>query len=127
MNLWILGRGSSGNAVLVQTERSRILIDAGFARMLVPRRLGGAELGIDAWFEVMLEIGRAEKGAEGQSDDALSLGQIALGQRADDNHRPTPVLLRRGDAIPRPAAHATGPARRGLALRGQPEPSRHPL
>jgi 3-hydroxy-9,10-secoandrosta-1,3,5(10)-triene-9,17-dione monooxygenase len=36
------------------------LLEAGFARMLVPRRLGGSELGIDAWFEVMLEIGRAD-------------------------------------------------------------------
>ena len=30
MNLWVLGSGSSGNAVLVETARSRILIDAGF-------------------------------------------------------------------------------------------------
>src|ERR1700682_2031364 len=39
MNLWVLGSGSSGNAVLVQTDRSRILIDAGFApRVLRQRR-----------------------------------------------------------------------------------------
>src|ERR1700754_1744731 len=36
------------------------LVEAGFARRLGPRRLGGSELGIDAWFEVMLEIGRAD-------------------------------------------------------------------
>jgi len=32
MNLWVLGSGSSGNAVLIQTDRSRILIDAGVAQ-----------------------------------------------------------------------------------------------
>jgi 3-hydroxy-9,10-secoandrosta-1,3,5(10)-triene-9,17-dione monooxygenase len=36
------------------------LLESGFARMLVPRRLGGSELGLDAWFEVMLELGRAD-------------------------------------------------------------------
>jgi 3-hydroxy-9,10-secoandrosta-1,3,5(10)-triene-9,17-dione monooxygenase len=41
-------------------ESAAELVDAGFARMLVPRRLGGSELGIDSWFEVMLEIGRAD-------------------------------------------------------------------
>lgn len=39
MNLWVLGSGSSGNAVLVETERSRILIDAGFAPRVLKRRL----------------------------------------------------------------------------------------
>ena len=42
MNLWILGSGSSGNAVLVQTERSRILIDAGFAPRALKQRLAVA-------------------------------------------------------------------------------------
>jgi 3-hydroxy-9,10-secoandrosta-1,3,5(10)-triene-9,17-dione monooxygenase len=44
----------------IAPESAAELIDAGFARMLVPRRLGGSELGIDAWFEVMLELGRAD-------------------------------------------------------------------
>jgi alkylation response protein AidB-like acyl-CoA dehydrogenase len=44
----------------ISPESAAELIDAGFARMLVPRRLGGSELGIDAWFEVMLELGRAD-------------------------------------------------------------------
>ncbi|MGH7650569.1 MAG: MBL fold metallo-hydrolase [Gemmatimonadaceae bacterium] len=42
MNVWILGSGSSGNAVLVQTERSRILVDAGFAPRTIKRRLAVA-------------------------------------------------------------------------------------
>ena len=42
MNLWILGSGSSGNAVLVETARSRILIDAGFAPRVLKQRLAVA-------------------------------------------------------------------------------------
>jgi phosphoribosyl 1,2-cyclic phosphodiesterase len=42
MNLWVLGSGSSGNAVLIQTERSRILIDAGFAPRVLKQRLSVA-------------------------------------------------------------------------------------
>jgi 3-hydroxy-9,10-secoandrosta-1,3,5(10)-triene-9,17-dione monooxygenase len=42
------------------TESAAELLDAGLARMLVPARLGGSELGLDAWFEVMREIGRAD-------------------------------------------------------------------
>jgi phosphoribosyl 1,2-cyclic phosphodiesterase len=42
MNLWVLGSGSSGNAVLVETARSRILIDAGFAPRVLKRRLAVA-------------------------------------------------------------------------------------
>src|SRR4051812_17246778 len=45
MNLWVLGSGSSGNAVLVQTERSRILVDAGFAPRVLKQRLAVA--GVD--------------------------------------------------------------------------------
>ena len=42
MNLWVLGSGSSGNAVLIETGRSRILIDAGFAPRVLKRRLAVA-------------------------------------------------------------------------------------
>jgi phosphoribosyl 1,2-cyclic phosphodiesterase len=42
MNLWVLGSGSSGNSVLVETERSRILVDAGFPPRVLKRRLGVA-------------------------------------------------------------------------------------
>lgn len=42
MKLWILGSGSSGNSVLVETERSRILVDAGFSPRILKKRLGHA-------------------------------------------------------------------------------------
>jgi phosphoribosyl 1,2-cyclic phosphodiesterase len=42
MNLWVLGSGSSGNSVLVETERSRILVDAGFPPRVLKRRLAVA-------------------------------------------------------------------------------------
>lgn len=44
----------------ISPESAAELLEGGFARMLVPRRLGGSELGIDACFEVMLEVGRAD-------------------------------------------------------------------
>src|SRR4051812_10720319 len=44
MNLWVLGSGSSGNAVLVQTQRSRILVDAGFAPRVLKQRLAVASV-----------------------------------------------------------------------------------
>jgi 3-hydroxy-9,10-secoandrosta-1,3,5(10)-triene-9,17-dione monooxygenase len=44
----------------ISPESAGELIDNGLARMLVPARLGGSELGVDAWFEVMREIGRAD-------------------------------------------------------------------
>jgi 3-hydroxy-9,10-secoandrosta-1,3,5(10)-triene-9,17-dione monooxygenase len=44
----------------ISSESAAELVDAGFARMLVPRRLGGSELGIDTWFETTLEIARAD-------------------------------------------------------------------
>ncbi|ALG10395.1 acyl-CoA dehydrogenase family protein [Kibdelosporangium phytohabitans] len=36
------------------------LVDAGVARMLVPRRFGGAELDMNAWFDVVSEIGEVD-------------------------------------------------------------------
>jgi phosphoribosyl 1,2-cyclic phosphodiesterase len=42
MRLWVLGSGSSGNAVLVETARSRILVDAGFAPRILKQRLAVA-------------------------------------------------------------------------------------
>ena len=42
MKLWVLGSGSNGNAVLVETERSRILVDAGFSPRELKKRLAVA-------------------------------------------------------------------------------------
>lgn len=44
MNLWVLGSGSSGNAVLVETAGSRILVDAGFAPRVLKQRLAAARV-----------------------------------------------------------------------------------
>jgi len=51
MKLWVLGSGSRGNAVLVESGGSRILIDAGFGPRILKRRLeaiGIAPEAIDA-------------------------------------------------------------------------------
>src|SRR3954471_18880421 len=42
MKLWILGSGSSGNSVLIETERSRILVDACFSPRVLKQRLAHA-------------------------------------------------------------------------------------
>lgn len=39
MRVWVLGSGSGGNAVLIETESSRILVDAGFAPRTLRQRL----------------------------------------------------------------------------------------
>lgn len=51
MKLWVLGSGSSGNAILIESAGSRILVDAGFAPRILKRRLavaGVAPESIDA-------------------------------------------------------------------------------
>lgn len=40
MKLWMLGSGSGGNAVLVEADGSRVLIDAGFPARTLAQRLG---------------------------------------------------------------------------------------
>jgi phosphoribosyl 1,2-cyclic phosphodiesterase len=44
MKLWVLGTGSSGNAILVEAAGSRILVDAGFAPRILKRRLAVASV-----------------------------------------------------------------------------------
>src|SRR5438552_5597667 len=44
MKLLVQGSGSSGNAVLLETARSRILVDAGFAPRVLKRRLAVADV-----------------------------------------------------------------------------------
>jgi phosphoribosyl 1,2-cyclic phosphodiesterase len=44
MKLWVLGSGSSGNAILVETAQSRILVDAGFAPRVLKKRLAVADV-----------------------------------------------------------------------------------
>ena len=42
MKLWVLGSGSSGNAILLESDRWRILVDAGFSPRVLKQRLGVA-------------------------------------------------------------------------------------
>lgn len=42
MKLWVLGSGSGGNSVLLQSARSRVLVDAGFAPRILRQRLATA-------------------------------------------------------------------------------------
>ena len=51
MKLWVLGSGSSGNAILLESAKSRILVDAGFSPRVLKQRLavaGVAPESIDA-------------------------------------------------------------------------------
>ncbi len=41
-------------------ERHRAFTDAGFYRMLQPRRYGGYEVGLDAFLRVVIEVSRAD-------------------------------------------------------------------
>jgi phosphoribosyl 1,2-cyclic phosphodiesterase len=42
MKLWVLGSGSSGNSILLETAQSRILVDAGFSPRVLKQRLAVA-------------------------------------------------------------------------------------
>src|SRR5207237_7675869 len=48
MKLWVLGSGSSGNAILLETTRSRILVDAGFSPRVLKQRLAVAGVAPDS-------------------------------------------------------------------------------
>jgi phosphoribosyl 1,2-cyclic phosphodiesterase len=42
MRAWTLGSGSKGNSILLESEGTRVLIDAGFAPRVLAKRLSGA-------------------------------------------------------------------------------------
>jgi alkylation response protein AidB-like acyl-CoA dehydrogenase len=44
----------------IPSESVKDMLDAGFARILLPARLGGYGLGFDTWFEVMRELSKAD-------------------------------------------------------------------
>src|SRR3712207_2557634 len=46
MQLWVLGSGSSGNAVLLESDGTRLLVDAGFGPRTLAARL--KMVGVDA-------------------------------------------------------------------------------
>ena len=45
MKFTVLGSGSTGNAVLISSERTNVLVDAGMSSREILRRLG--EVGVD--------------------------------------------------------------------------------
>ncbi len=44
----------------IPAESAREFLDAGLARVLMPKRFGGAELGLQAWVDIAIEIGKAD-------------------------------------------------------------------
>src|SRR3984957_7677530 len=44
----------------IPQESVQEMLDAGFARILLPKRIGGYGLGFDTWFEVMRELSKAD-------------------------------------------------------------------
>jgi 3-hydroxy-9,10-secoandrosta-1,3,5(10)-triene-9,17-dione monooxygenase len=44
----------------IPMESAREFLDIGLARVLLPRRYGGMELGLQAWVDICVEIGRAD-------------------------------------------------------------------
>ena len=44
MRMWMLGSGSRGNAVLLESGDSRLLIDAGFAPSILVERLRSVDI-----------------------------------------------------------------------------------
>jgi phosphoribosyl 1,2-cyclic phosphodiesterase len=54
MRIWLLGSGSSGNAIVVEHAGARILIDAGFAARALCRRLARAHIAPQSILALML-------------------------------------------------------------------------
>ena len=44
----------------IAPESAKDMLDAGFARVLLPREVGGYGLGFDTWFDVMRELSKAD-------------------------------------------------------------------
>ena len=54
------GAAAAEEARTVPRETIEALVSAGITRILVPTRFGGYGLGLDTWFEVVREIGKAD-------------------------------------------------------------------
>ncbi len=54
MKLWVLGSGSSGNAILLESGDSRILIDAGFPHSVLAARLAAIGVAVQSIHAVIL-------------------------------------------------------------------------
>ena len=57
----IAERAAEGEESRRLPEKSaQVFLDAGLARILAPRRFGGYELGLDAWFDTVAAIGAVD-------------------------------------------------------------------
>jgi phosphoribosyl 1,2-cyclic phosphodiesterase len=54
MKAWLLGSGSRGNAVVLESQDSRVLIDAGFAASVVIERMRCAEIAPESIHDVII-------------------------------------------------------------------------
>lgn len=54
MKLWVLGSGSSGNAVLLESGDSRVLIDAGFPQSVLAARLAAIDVTVESIHAIIL-------------------------------------------------------------------------
>ena len=63
VELTILGSGSSGNAALLSTARTRLLVDAGLSRRETPKRLAAAGLPADSLTAILLSHEHADHAA----------------------------------------------------------------
>src|SRR5271168_5047107 len=52
--------GKAEEARRIPQESVDDMLDAGFARILLPTRIGGYGLGFDTWFDVMRELSKAD-------------------------------------------------------------------
>jgi len=64
MHLWILGSGSAGNATLLESDGTRVLIDAGFPPRVLATRLSQIGVPSLAWLRSWLP-GRRLRGRHG--------------------------------------------------------------
>ena len=44
----------------IPSESAQEFLDIGLARVLLPKRYGGTELGLQAWVDISMEIGKAD-------------------------------------------------------------------
>lgn len=63
VELTILGSGSSGNAAVVATERTRLLVDAGLSKRVTQQRLGAAGLSADGLAAIVVSHEHADHAA----------------------------------------------------------------
>ena len=82
MRVWVLGSGSSGNAVLVECGESRVLVDAGFGTRMLAMRLKaiGVAPAVDRGVH---RDARAHRSREGGRRGRAALGMDAVCERGN--------------------------------------------